>query len=71
MPNLPRIDPSIEHVGVSALRVLSGHTLRDLTKILVIVHNGQPVSVLFPYDRYMKMQAELDRLVRELEGENA
>lgn len=63
MPNLPRIDPNIEHVGVSTLRVLSGPSLRDLTKILVVIHNGQPVSVLFPYAKYMAMQAELDRLM--------
>ena len=68
MPNLPRIDSSIDHIGTSVLRFMGAAELRTLDKV-VVIHDTQqkPLAVLFPYSRYMEMQAELDRLLEEVE----
>ncbi len=71
MPNLPRIDPDIEHAGISVLRTISAGEIRGLNKIMVLKYHGEPVAVLFPYERYMAMQAELDRLMEICGGGNA
>lgn len=68
MPNLPRIDPRIEHVGLTRVRAMNGAALRSQKNILVIQDGNEPLAVMVPYAEYMRIQGILDRL---LEGGGA
>jgi hypothetical protein len=51
---LPWIDPRVGQMSVSKLTRLSADNLRELTGPVVV---GDRVSVLVPYDLFMRMQA--------------
>lgn len=63
MPNLPRIDPRIEHVGLTRLRSLSAANLRQQKNVLVIRDGEEPLAVMVPYAEYMRIQGMLDKVL--------
>jgi len=56
---IPYLDPSVQHVGISRLRALNVTQLRELTKTLVIQDNDEPLAVLLKYDQFLAMQARM------------
>src|SRR5262245_52085485 len=50
LPEIPYIDPNVEHVGVSKLRSLNADTLREMNKTLVLQDNHEPLAVLLKYE---------------------
>jgi PHD/YefM family antitoxin component YafN of YafNO toxin-antitoxin module len=63
---LPRIDRSVEHVGVSRLRKLNSEDLKSMDKTLVLQENDQPLAVLLTYEKYLVLQDKLDSLMRTI-----
>lgn len=61
-PRVPRIDPSVRHVGVLALRKLSADRLRNLSQTFVIQDGDKPLAVLLNYSVFMKLQEEMEWL---------
>lgn len=57
---VPYIDKTVEHVGVSMLRLLNVFRLKGLKNAMVIGDSGQPLAVLMPYSTYMAMQTVLE-----------
>lgn len=67
IPEIPYIDPTVEHVGVSRLRKLNASNLRANDKTLVIQDNETPVAVLLAYEKFLCMQREMEALLQTLE----
>lgn len=65
--NVPYIDPSVEHVGVSRLRSLNAKTLRGIDKTLVFQENDTPLAVLLKYEQFLIMQRQLQSLLDTIE----
>ncbi len=63
---IPHIDPSVKHVGASALRTLTSGKLKELAETLVIQDNDKPLAVLLTYETYMAMQAQLNHVSDQL-----
>jgi PHD/YefM family antitoxin component YafN of YafNO toxin-antitoxin module len=63
---IPRIDPSVEHVGVSRLRKLNSDDLKTMDKTLVLQENDQPLAVLLTYEKFLVLQDQLDSLMRTI-----
>ena len=53
---IPYLDPSVQHVGISRLRALNVAQLDGLDKTLVIQDNDRPLAVLIRYRNFMAMQ---------------
>lgn len=67
-PEIPFIDPNVEHVGVSNLRQLDGKKLRKLEKrALVIQEHNSPLAVLLSYEQYLIIQDQLRSVMETLE----
>jgi PHD/YefM family antitoxin component YafN of YafNO toxin-antitoxin module len=64
--SIPRIDPSVEHVGVSRLRKLNSDDLKSMDKTLVLQENDQPLAVLLTYEKFLILQDQLDSLMRTI-----
>lgn len=66
--DIPRIDPNVEHVGVSSLRKLDRKRLRNFEdKMLVIQDNHTPVAVLLSYEKYLTIQDRLEAMMDTVE----
>lgn len=63
---IPRIDRSVEHVGVSRLRKLNSDDLKTMEKTLVLQENDQPLAVLLKYEKYLVLQDQLDSLMQTM-----
>jgi PHD/YefM family antitoxin component YafN of YafNO toxin-antitoxin module len=63
---IPRIDRSVEHVGVSRLRKLNSDDLKTMETTLVLQENDQPLAVLLKYEKYLVLQDQLDTLMRTI-----
>jgi PHD/YefM family antitoxin component YafN of YafNO toxin-antitoxin module len=63
---IPRIDRSVEHVGVSRLRKLNSDDLKSMEKTLVLQENDRPLAVLLTYEKYLVLQDQLDSLMRTI-----
>jgi hypothetical protein len=73
MPNtetmgIPVIDPNVQYVGVSKLRLLNADRLHSLDKTLVIQDDDKPIAVVLSFGQFMRMQIERDRVVATLEA---
>jgi hypothetical protein len=66
--DIPRIDPNVQHVGVSKLRQLNATNLRNLDKALVIQDDDKPLAVVLSYEQFLQMQNERDKILRTLEA---
>ena len=64
--SIPRIDRSVEHVGVSRLRKLNSDDLKTMEKTLVLQENDQPLAVLLTYEKYLVLQDKLDSLMKTI-----
>jgi PHD/YefM family antitoxin component YafN of YafNO toxin-antitoxin module len=64
--SIPRMDRSVEHVGVSRLRKLNSDDLKTMEKTLVLQENDQPLAVLLTYEKYLVLQDKLDSLMRTI-----
>lgn len=53
---IPYLDPSVQHVGISRLRALNVSQLDALDKTLVVQDNDRPLAVLIQYRNFMAMQ---------------
>jgi hypothetical protein len=62
---IPYLDPSVQHVGISRLRALNVTHLRELDKTLVIQDSDKPLAVLLKYEHFLAMQDKI------LKGEGA
>jgi hypothetical protein len=67
LSEIPRIDPNVEHVGVSRLRKLNSNDLRKIEKTLVLQENDTPLAVLVTYEKYLILQNQLDSLMATIE----
>jgi len=56
---IPYLDPTVQHVGISRLRALNVTQLRELDKTLVIQDNDKPLAVLLKYEHFIAMQERL------------
>jgi len=56
---IPYLDPSVQHVGISRLRALNVTQLRELDKTLVIQDNDKPLAVLLKYEHFLAMQERM------------
>lgn len=65
--NIPRIDPSVKHIGVSKLRGLNASKLKDTTETFVIQENDTPLAVLVSYEKFLIMQEQLESFINMLE----
>jgi PHD/YefM family antitoxin component YafN of YafNO toxin-antitoxin module len=57
--DIPHIDPSVKHIGVSKLRGLNADKLRDTKETFVIQENDRPLAVLLTYEKYLAIQERL------------
>jgi PHD/YefM family antitoxin component YafN of YafNO toxin-antitoxin module len=64
--SIPRMDRSVEHVGVSRLRKLNSDDLKTMEKTLVLQENDQPLAVLLTYEKYLVLQDKLDSLMKTI-----
>jgi PHD/YefM family antitoxin component YafN of YafNO toxin-antitoxin module len=64
--SIPRMDRTVEHVGVSRLRKLNSDDLKTMEKTLVLQENDQPLAVLLTYEKYLVLQDQLDSLMRTI-----
>jgi len=64
--SIPRIDRSVEHVGISRLRKLNSDDLKSMEKTLVLQENDQPLAVLLTYEKFLVLQDQLDSLMRTI-----
>jgi PHD/YefM family antitoxin component YafN of YafNO toxin-antitoxin module len=65
--NIPHIDESVRHVGVSKLRELNVAKLRQSEETLVIQDNDEPLAVLLTYDKFLEMQQLLTSLLNTID----
>lgn len=63
MRDVPRIDTSVHHIGVSELRQRNARRLKEMSKenYIEVVCNNKPLAVLVPYPLYLDLQAELEK----------
>jgi PHD/YefM family antitoxin component YafN of YafNO toxin-antitoxin module len=66
LSSIPRIDRTVEHVGVSRLRKLNSDDLKTMEKTLVLQENDQPLAVLLTYEKYLVLQDKLDSLMKTI-----
>jgi hypothetical protein len=64
---IPHIDPSVQYVGVSKLRLLNAERLRSLDNTLVIQDDDKPLAVVLSYDQFLEMQKERSAILATLE----
>ena len=64
--SIPRIDRSVEHVGISRLRKLNSDDLKSMETTLVLQENDQPLAVLLTYEKFLVLQDQLDSLMRTI-----
>jgi len=57
--DIPYLDPTVQHVGISRLRALNVTQLRELDKTLVIQDNDKPLAVLLKYEHFLAMQEKI------------
>lgn len=65
--NIPRIDPTVKHIGVSKLRGLNASKLRDNAETFVIQENDKPLAVLVSYEKFLIMQEQLESFINMIE----
>lgn len=65
--NIPHIDPTVRHIGVSKLRGLNAEKLRESEDTYVIEENDTPLAVLLTYDKFLAMQEQLLAVARTVE----
>ena len=65
---IPVIDPNVQYVGVSKLRLLNADKLQSLDKTWVIQDDDKPIAVVLSFGQFMQMQIERDRVVATLEA---
>lgn len=65
---IPVLDPNVQYVGVSKLRLLNADKLHSLDKTLVIQDDDKPIAVVLSFGQFMRMQIEKDRVVATLEA---
>jgi hypothetical protein len=58
LPQVPYVDPSLEYIGTSKLRLLNRKSVRALRRPIVIQDqkSNTPLAVIIKYDRYIQMQ---------------
>jgi PHD/YefM family antitoxin component YafN of YafNO toxin-antitoxin module len=68
-PEMPFIDPNVEHVGVARLRRLDGKSLRKKIdkKALVIREHDDPIAVLLSYEQYLSIQNQMKAVMETFE----
>ncbi len=66
---IPVIDPSVKHVGVSKLRELNATRLREETiaGTFVIQENDTPLAVLLSYEKYLRIQEQRQAVMNTLD----
>ena len=66
MPDVPWIDPEIRYYTITDLKTHRVEMFSEHTSI--ITNQGKPVSVLIPYDAYLKLQslAELSEIPKKV-----
>lgn len=57
--DIPIIDPSVKHVGVSKLRGMTSGKLKQTEETLVIQEHDTPLAVLLSYEKYLAIQQQL------------
>ena len=62
--DFPFIDPRVEHVGVSKLRLMNATNLKTVRNMIVIQENDRPLAVLLNYEQYLSMQNKLRALLK-------
>lgn len=62
--DIPKIDPNVRFVGVSKLRQFNAGSLDNLDKTIVIQDDEKPLVVIISYEKYLEIQAEMERLQR-------
>ena len=67
LAEIPIIDPSVKHVGVSKLRELNGAKLKESKDTFVIQDNDTPIAVLLSYDKFMAIQEQLRSVFNTVE----
>jgi predicted transcriptional regulator len=65
--DIPHIDTTVRHVGVSKLRELNVAKLRQSEETLVIQDNDEPLAVLLTYDKFLEMQQMLESMLNTIE----
>ena len=65
--NIPRIDPSVKHIGVSKLRGLNASKLKDNAETFVIQENDKPLAVLLSYEKFLIIQEQLESFINVIE----
>jgi len=64
---IPFVDPTVEHVGVSKLRMFNATNLGKIKKMLVIQDNHTPLAVLLSYPQYLAIQNKLQEALDAVE----
>ena len=64
---IPFLDPAVEHVGVSKLRMFNATNLGKIKKMLVIQDNDSPLAVLLSYSQYLAIQSKLQEALDAVE----
>ena len=65
--DVPVIDRSVKHIGVSKLRGLNASRLKDATETFVIQENDTPLAVLVNYEKFLIMQEKLQSVMNTLD----
>jgi len=65
---IPHIDPNVQYVGVSKLRLLNADRLRSLDSTLVIQDDDKPLAVVLSYEQFLEMQKERNSILATLES---
>ncbi|MGA7793642.1 MAG: hypothetical protein WCA19_11440 [Candidatus Acidiferrales bacterium] len=63
---IPRIDPSVEYVGVSKLRKLNSDDMKKMEKTYVLQENDTPIAVLLTYEKFLVLQEHIDALAKTI-----
>lgn len=67
LADIPIIDPSVKHVGVSKLRGMTSDKLKQTEDTLVIQENDKPLAVLLSYEKYLVIQRQLMAVLNTIE----
>jgi hypothetical protein len=56
--DVPFLDPSLEYIGTSKLRLLTGKTIKALRRPLLVQDQKRntPLAVIIKYERYIQIQ---------------
>ena len=65
--NIPLIDPSVKHIGVSKLRKFNASSLKETKDTFVIQENDTPLAVLVSFEKFLIMQEQLVAVLNTLE----